>query len=158
MKNLRHILLGLAVAAVLLLAGAPPLLYRLGLANIEGLPQPVTPPALRPEQIKWLRCEFQADSHPGNAVTDPWTAEFKFMILRAPPSYDDELAWAVAGNYLSTHLKQRQGWRSSLSAAALTIWVADHWARNQLEIRVHGLLQNAQHYRCPLGPAEWWQR
>jgi len=138
-----------------LIVSAPGLLYVAGISNVEGRPTPDAAPPLRSAQRQWLRCELWADGQDQAPITNPWQAALKFIEQDSLRSYSGELAWIVARNYNTTHLRQREMSYWHLSGVSLTIWVARHWTQDQMESQLHALLQDASRFRCQPGPSEW---
>lgn len=160
LKKLFYAALALLGLVFAFLVAAPGLMYEAGLSNIEGRPQAGLAPRLNDKQREWLRCELRADEHPAAPITNPWTLAWTILNTQSmPPThrYPDDLAWVVARNYNSTHLKQRRGLNWHLSGAALRVWIVRHWTQDEMEAQAHASLQHVSRFRCPPGSAEWQQ-
>jgi hypothetical protein len=113
-----------AVAVFLLIGLVPPGLYWLGLANIDGRPEP---PHARDTQRRDY--DFVGNlKFPHPIVVrklSPWS--YPFLVANEDPAI-----WIVAGSYNVGHLKRRENLWWGLSGAALIIWLSRNWSEDQI--------------------------
>jgi len=145
MQKLKTIIIaGLIILAVSLLF-FPWLLYAIGLSNIEGRPSLPTNATLTPDEAQKIWEELKEKGPIQIEKISPW--HYVFMVLEAndKPKSGEYLAWFVARNYNSTHMRNKRMIYWHLSGASLTIWLTRNWSAEQLLLKAKEIKETRQH-------------
>lgn len=122
MPTAMKITAGVVLALLLALPGG---LYLLGMAGVEGRPEPLEVPASGRDAC--------GDLPPAAmAPLDPW--RFAWALAAVPmPQWQAPHAQAywVARHYLIGQLRPSNG-EQQLAVAALTVWITRHWNAQQI--------------------------
>lgn len=125
----------MAIALAALLALGPWVVYEIALSNIVGRP---TYPTLQKltsneEQVTWQSLKEQGPIKIEKLTPHAYILHF---LDFSKPSPGASVAWFVARNHNSGHLKNRRMTWWHLSGAALTIWLTRNWDASQLLAKV----------------------
>jgi len=113
-----------AVAAILLVVLVPPALYRIGLANVQGRPQPPQPTDVHSDDYHFI-ANLKFPHRVVLRKLNPWTYPFLAET-------EDPAIWIVAEAYNIGHLKRREAIWWHLSGASLMIWISRNWSQDQI--------------------------
>jgi hypothetical protein len=140
-KWFRRLLIGLVVAALIVIGAGPWLLYRIGLRLIDGRPGHASHATVAPQDVQdlWRKLRVQQPVR-----IEPLSPHgFFWAMLSGEPRAPGPaaiLAWQIAREHNWDHLADRQAWH--LSGAALTIWLTRNWTENELVAKAVELGRN----------------
>ena len=120
----------------------PWILYKVGLANIEGRPSLPLNMALTADEAQTLWTEFKEVGPIQVEKLSPWHYVLLMFVDNNKPKPGEYLAWFVARNYNSAHLHNKRMIYWHLSGASLTIWLTRNWSTEQLLAKVKEINEN----------------
>jgi len=132
---IKRVVLGVILAAVMLIVTAPMSLYFVGLNDIDGRPElPRT--VASPQEIDAVWREVRGVSTPHIAAITPYS--YLYLIYSGgKPDRGSVVAWQVARTYNLVRIKSGGGMsRWHLSGAALLIWLTQNWTQEQIFSKV----------------------